>query len=65
MRGQRARTKKGRLREIRDDKTVGHFEEQYGVDTGRRSDMQIGNLMKAMKVSSQDQLLKKCKKKKR
>ena len=58
MSGCRSRTNPGTMRRVRSDKTVGHLEEQYGVDTGRRSDMQIGTLMKEMGVDSQSQLLK-------
>lgn len=61
MRGCRSRNITGSMRRVRSDKTVRHLEEQYGVDTGRRSDMQIGNLMKELNVDSQSQLLKKLK----
>lgn len=61
MAGCRSRNETGQMRRVRSDKTVGHVEEQYGVDIGRRSDMEIGNLMKEMDVTSQSQLLKKIK----
>lgn len=59
MKGQRARNQDGTMRKVRSDKTVGHLEEQYGINVGRRSDMEIGNLMKELKVDSQNKLLKK------
>jgi len=61
MKGCRSRNENGSMRKVRSDKTVGHLEKQYDVETGRRSDMELGNLMKEMGVKSQSQLLKKLK----
>ena len=39
MRGQRARTDDGTLREKRGDTHIGTIEKEYGLDLGVRSDM--------------------------
>ena len=44
MRGQRSRNEDGKLRQKRGDTLIATLEEQYGVDFGRRSDMELGNL---------------------
>lgn len=55
MRGERARTQSGPLRDTRNDKHVGTLEKQYGRDFGVRSDMQVGTLLdKTGKASVND-----------
>jgi hypothetical protein len=44
MRGQRARTEKGTLRQKRGDTRVDTIEEQYHVDFGVRGDMHLDTL---------------------
>jgi hypothetical protein len=46
MKGQRARTQQGTLREKRGDTEVGTIEEQYHVDFGVRSDMHLDTLIR-------------------
>ena len=44
MRGPRARTEKGALRQKRGDTRIDTIEEQYGVDFGVRGDMHLDTL---------------------
>ena len=57
MRGERSRNASGQLRKLRSDETLASFEETYNIDTGRRSDMQVGNLMKEHGVDNVKDLL--------
>lgn len=57
MRGQRARNESGALRGKRSDTLVGTIEEQYHVDFGVRSDMQLGTLLDRTGTSSLSELL--------
>lgn len=59
MRGQRARTQKGKLREKRGDTNVGTIEQQYGVDFGVRSDMHLDTLLDRTNAKSLSELIKK------
>lgn len=63
MCGCRARTHKGLMRKVRNDKTAEHIEEQYGVTVPGRSDQQLKTLLKKYGVLSQSKLLKILKKK--
>ena len=58
MRGIRSRNRgDGRLRQKRSDTNVGTVEEQYGIDFGVRSDMELGTLLKRRGADSLSQLL--------
>lgn len=58
MRGPRARTESGPLRQVRSDKLVGTIERQYNVDFGVRSDMKLGTLRSIVGSSDMKSLLK-------
>jgi hypothetical protein len=58
MKGTRARTESGKLRDTRDDKQVGTLEKQYGRDFHVRSDMHVGTLLKKEGVSSVSELIR-------
>jgi len=62
MRGQRARTQQGSLREKRGDTLVRTIEEQYHVDFGVRGDMRLDTLLEHRNASSLSELLEKAKK---
>ncbi len=57
MRGERARTDDGTLRRKRSDTRVGTIEQQYGVDFGVRSDMELGTLLRQTGAESLSDLL--------
>ena len=57
MHGYRSRNKDGRLRDTRDDKHVGTLEKQYDRDFRVRSDMQVGALLKKLRVKSVNDLI--------
>lgn len=57
MKGQRARTKEGPLRNTRDDKHVRTLEKQYGRDFGVRDDMHVGTLLKETGMDSVHDLI--------
>jgi len=57
MRGIRSRTKKGPLRDKRDDTHIGTIEKQYGLDLGVRSDMQLGTYLKKNNIKSLNDLV--------
>ena len=58
MRGTRSRNPaSGRLRRKRGDTDVGTIEEQYGMDFGVRSDMNLGTLLKQRGAESLSELL--------
>lgn len=59
MRGQRARTEDGSLRQKRGDTHAGTIEELYHADLGVRSDKKLSNVMKDERVDSLHDLLKK------
>jgi len=59
MRGPRARTEDGTLREKRRDTHVETIEAQYGVDFGVRGDMQLGTLKDREGVETLSELLDK------
>jgi hypothetical protein len=47
MRGERSRDKEsGELRKKRSDTHMGTIEKEYGIDTGARADMELGNFLK-------------------
>jgi len=57
MHGNRSRTKKGPLRDKRDDTHIGTIEKQYGLDLGVRSDMQLGTYLKKNNIKSLNDLV--------
>ena len=58
MNGQRSRNEsEGRQRRKRSDAHVGNIEEQYGVDFGVRSDMELGTLLKREGAESLSELI--------
>jgi len=59
MKGPRARTEDGTLREKRSDTQVDTIEKQYGVDFGVRGDMLLGTLKEREGVETLKELLKK------
>ena len=59
MKGQRARTEEGTLRQKRGDTLAGTIEEQYHVDLGVRSDKKLSNVLKDEGVGSLNDLLRK------
>jgi hypothetical protein len=61
MKGPRARTKKGKLREKRGDTRVSTIEAQYGVDFGVRGDMHLDTLLEREGAKSLNDLLSKTK----
>lgn len=62
MRGHRSRTKAGPLRAKREDALIGEIEKKYGIDTGMRSDAQLGTALKRHKVPSLKALVEKLRK---
>ena len=50
-------TTNGQIHNCRSDKRIGTIEKQYNLDLGKRSDMQLGTLLKQTGLSSQTQLL--------
>ena len=65
MRGQRARTAEGTLREKRGDTHVGTIENLYHVDFGVRSDMRLDTLKQQEGVKTLSELLDKQRKRER
>ena len=61
MKGQRARTQEGLLREKRGDTLVRTIEEQYHVDFGVRGDMHLDTLIEKRRAKSLAELLRKAK----
>ncbi len=59
MKGQRARTDRGALRQKRGDTRAGTVEELYHVDLGVRSDKKLSNVLRDEGVDSLNDLLKK------
>jgi len=59
MKGQRARTRAGSLREKRGDTLVKTIEGQYHIDFGVRGDMHLDTLLKEQDAKSLAELLKK------
>lgn len=59
MRGQRARTERGPLREKRGDTRVDTIEQLYQVDFGVRGDMRLDTLLEKTGAKSLSDLLKK------
>jgi hypothetical protein len=59
MKGQRARTESGTLRQKRGDTHAGTIEELYHVDLGVRSDKKLSNVLKDEGVDSLNDLLDK------
>lgn len=57
MRGCRSRTKKGPLRDKRDDTQIGTIEKQYEIDLGVRSDMHLGTYLKMHNIKSLNDLI--------
>jgi hypothetical protein len=57
MRGPRSRNEDGHLRRKRSDTQVKTIEKTYGIDTGKRSDMQLGNLLREKGLDSLDDLV--------
>jgi len=57
MRGCRARTKSGQLRDKRDDTQIGAIEKQYGIDLKVRSDMHLGTYLKKHRIASLNDLI--------
>lgn len=58
MKGERARTKEGQLREKRGDTRVDTIEAQYHRDFGARGDMHLDTLLDREGVKSLTELLK-------
>jgi len=58
MKGPRARTKAGPLREKRGDTLVGTIEQKYHRDFGVRSDMHLDTLLERKGVASLKELLR-------
>lgn len=61
MKGERARTKTGPLREKRGDTLVKTIEDQYHVDFGVRGDMHLDTLLEREGAKSLSDLLDKAK----
>ncbi|MFM9850229.1 MAG: hypothetical protein ACKVP3_24115 [Hyphomicrobiaceae bacterium] len=61
MKGERARTQPGPLREKRGDTRVSTIEEQYHVDFGVRGDMHLDTLLDQRGANSLSDLLAKTK----
>lgn len=61
MKGQRSRNNDGELRQKRSDTHIGTIEEQYGIDLGVRSDMQLGTFLKDNNIESLNDLIHKSK----
>jgi hypothetical protein len=59
MKGERARTERGSLKEKRGDTLVKTIEEMYHVDFGVRDDMRLDTLKKREGVETLSQLLDK------
>ena len=59
MKGYRARTKDGTLREKRGDTHVGSIEDQYDIDFGVRDDMRLDTLLKREQGNSLNDLITK------
>jgi hypothetical protein len=59
MRGQRARTESGSLRQKRGDTQARTIEEQYHVDLGVRGDKQLKNILRDERVESLNDLIHK------
>lgn len=57
MRGIRSRTKKGPLRDKRDDTHIGTIEKQYGLDLDVRSDMHLGTYLDQKNIKSLNDLI--------
>ena len=57
MRGQRARTQDGQLRDKRDDTHMGTVEKQYNRDFGVRSDMELGTFLEQSGIASLNDLI--------
>lgn len=57
MRGERARTADGTLREKRSDTHMGTIEKAYGLDLGVRSDMEWGTYKRKHNVDSINDLV--------
>ncbi|NLW90803.1 MAG: hypothetical protein GXY34_04305 [Syntrophomonadaceae bacterium] len=54
----RSRNENGRLRQKRSDTHVGTIEQEYKVDFGVRSDMELGTLLKKDGAQSLSDLIK-------
>jgi hypothetical protein len=61
MRGERARTKTGKLREKRGDTRADTIEKKYGIDTGMRGDAHLDTVLERHKVDSLHDLVEKLK----
>jgi hypothetical protein len=59
MKGQRARTERGELRQKRGDTHAGTIEDLYHVDLGVRRDKLLRNVLRDEGVESLDDLLEK------
>lgn len=59
MKGERARTEAGILRQKRGDTKAGTIEELYHVDLSVRSDKKLSKVLKDERVASLNELLKK------
>lgn len=59
MKGQRARTETGTLRQKRGDTHAGTIEELYHVDLGVRDDKQLKNILRDEGVASLNDLIQK------
>lgn len=57
MRGFRTRTKKGLLRDKRDDTHISTVEKTYNIDLGVRDDMNLGTYLKKHKIKSLNDLI--------
>ena len=57
MRGIRARTSDGTLRQKRSDTHIGTIEEIYKVDLDVRSDMHLGTFLKRHRINSLNDLI--------
>jgi hypothetical protein len=57
MKGIRSRNEGGELRHKRSDTHIGTIEEQYGLNLGVRSDMQLGTYLEENNIKSLNDLL--------
>jgi hypothetical protein len=61
MRGNRSRTKKGPLRQKREDTRVDTIEKKYDIDLNMRGDAHLGTALERYGVESLHELVKKLK----
>jgi hypothetical protein len=59
MRGPRSRNEDGQLRQKRSDTQIGTIENEYGIDLGVRSDMELGTYLEQHGLRSLSELLDK------